>query len=297
MLLGLVSVECLAAFDCLQWLRTGSRAADLLNCNQSTVSRYSKACQRLFGVSLVKRASEWVHHGDDTLLAAERSVHQLFRWQRGGLLRLEAQHWLRDFYQPLPLDGWVKGNLNYLEYERPSYLLKHRIIDAWLGSTPDLPHDPAFRIIPLCSMPTQFCVQQGHPLLELGTAITLADVAAYPLLPLPQEAFPLFTARLEALGLGQSALNGSAGLAGHLPAEDRIVGIANPITASLYGPDSVVLPIQVPITVGDALVVHADFAEHPRVHQLVADLTDFLSRQTSGLAGVQVHQGQAVTAG
>ena len=68
-----------------------------------------------------------------------------------------------------------------------------------------------------------------------------------------------------------------------------MVGIANPITLSLYGPQTVVLPLQLPITVGDALVVHADFADHPRVGRLVDLLTGYLRAQTAGMDGVVVH--------
>ena len=289
----MVTVDSLAALDCLQWLRTGSRAAELLRCNQSTVSRYSKACQQVFGVSLVKRSSEWVLQGDDRLLAAERRVHQLYRWQSDGPLRLELQHWLRDWYAPLHLDGWVKGNLNYFEYERPAYLLSNRIIDAWLCSTPDLPRDPAFHGIQLCSMPTLLCVQPGHPLLELGSNVTLADVGAYPLLPLPEDAFPVFNGRMQALGLGPVGMAAASGAA--CP-EEWMVGIANPITLSLYGPQAVVLPLQLPITVGDALVVHADFADHPRIGRLVDLLTGYLCAQTAGMDGVVVHGSASLAA-
>ena len=39
---GMVELEHLAAFDCLQWLRTGERAAGVLGISQSTVSRAAR---------------------------------------------------------------------------------------------------------------------------------------------------------------------------------------------------------------------------------------------------------------
>ena len=39
---GMVELEHLAAFDCLQWLRTGERAAGVLGISQSTVSRATR---------------------------------------------------------------------------------------------------------------------------------------------------------------------------------------------------------------------------------------------------------------
>jgi DNA-binding transcriptional LysR family regulator len=197
-----VTLECLDAFDHLIWLRTGARAADVLGCNQSTISRYASKCQQTFNVKLRRDSAEWVVAGDTGLLAAERQLHQLYRWEMNLPLRFEAQHWMRDFYEAWQLAGWTKGNLNYLEYGRPVDLLKDRVIDAWLCGAPDLPADPELTCVQLFEMPMLLAARCDHPLLQRQAPLTLEDVAAYPLLPLPQRAFPVFEAQLKALGLG-----------------------------------------------------------------------------------------------
>ena len=265
------------------------RAAELLHCNQSSVSRSAKKCQEIFGVSLVKKSSEWIVQGDEVLLSAERKVHQAYRWEEGLPLRLDAQHWHRDFYGSLKLEGWLLGNLNYLEYERPAYLIENRIIDAWLCSAPDTPRGSAFRSIQLTSMPVYLCVKGGHPLEALGSQVTIEDVRRYPLLPLPERAFPVFSEQLRKLGLGSSANPLASQINGSTEAiEDLLVGIANPMTLKLYGPDAVVLPIKLPIAVGDVLTVHADFWGHPRMRELLDSLTPRLQRLSEQVEDIEV---------
>lgn len=284
---GVVEVDCLAALDCLQWLRTGSRAAEILGCSQSGISRSARKCERIFGISLKKQAAEWRLKGDDTLIQAERRVHQQHRWSSGASLRLETQHWQRDTYGSLPLAGWIKGNMNYLEYQQPQALIQERIIDAWLCSAPDAPTDTELATIPLCSMPSLLTVKHDHPLAALGDAITLEDVRAYPLLPLPKGAFPVFESMLEAQGLtllrtAESARPGEA-------IEDLLVGIASPLTLDLYGPETIALPIRLPMTVGDVLVVKREYADHPRTRALATELLSHLRRLAETRPNLVVH--------
>jgi DNA-binding transcriptional LysR family regulator len=284
-----VTLECLSAFDYLQWLRTGARAAEFLHCNQSTISRQAHKCHEVFGVSLIKKNSEWHINGNSKLLDAERLVHQRFRWDKDLPLRIESQHWMRHYHSDLNLHGWVKGNLNYLEYERPEYLLANRIIDAWLCSSPDLPTNPELKCIQLCSMPSILCVKSLHPLVALGPSITLEDVRKYPLLPLPKDQFPVFSKQISALGLGDVSLNlNSSGqhLDTELAIEDLVVGIASPLTLELFGSDVVILPLNLSVTVGDALIIRSEFAEHPRTHKLIHKLMDHIGLITSKITSV-----------
>jgi DNA-binding transcriptional LysR family regulator len=267
-----VTVECLAALDHLFWLRTGARAAEVLRCNQSTISRHARVCQDLFGVAFFKHSAEWCVQGDDALLNAERRVHQAYRWSRNLPLRLDAQHWVAAHCENLDLPLWRKGNLNYLGYEQPLALIKNRILDAWLCSSPDHPRDPELCALPLCTMPAYLVVKQGHPLLGLRSP-RFSDVKAYPLLPLPAHAFPVFEAMLSSLGLGGAHVHSSddadAGQGAPAAVEDLLVGIASPLTLQLYGPDWVVLPLQLPLAFGDVLVVRGEYALHPRTRGLV----------------------------
>lgn len=267
----MVTLDCLAAFDHLLWLRTGARAADVLRCDQSTVSRHAKACQAVFGVKLLKRSAEWRSSGDASLLNAERRVHQLYRWSNDLPLRFDAQHWFRERCQSVAMPGWTQGNLNYFEYRQPHYLLKHHILDAWLCSVPDAPvGDPELTGYQLCSMPSYLIVKAGHPLLQRRN-LELADLQAYPLLPLPHGAFPVYERMLASLGLGGAvkAADPSPAASG-IPVEDLMVGIASPLTLSLYGSDWQVLPLQLPLAVGDVLMVRSEFAEH-RLTQLLLE--------------------------
>ena len=279
----MVTVECLAALDHLFWLRTGARAAEVLRCNQSTISRHARACQDLFGLTFVKQSAEWHVKGDDSLLNAERRVHQAYRWSRQLPLRLDAQHWLADRCVDLPLPLWCRGNLNYLGYEQPLALIKSRILDAWLCSSPDHPSDPELCALPLCTMPPYLVVKRGHPLLG-RSALRFRDVSAYPLLPLPDNAFPVFASMLTSLGLGGAApLPPSAGAV-----EDLLVGIATPLSLHLYGPDWVPLPLKLPLAVGDVLVVRRDYASHPRLRELVGALQNRLQVLARGCQDVQM---------
>lgn len=279
----MVTVECLAALDHLFWLRTGSKAAEMLRCNQSTISRHARACQDLFAVTFSKQSAEWHVSGDATLLNAERRVHQAYRWSCQRPLRLDAQHWLADRCAELALPLWSVGNLNYLDYAQPLALIKNRILDAWLCSSPDQPGDPDLCALPLCTMPSYLVVKQGHPLLRLS-GLRFSDVRAYPLMPLPAHAFPVFEAMLTTLGLGGTAPQQSPDPA----IEDLLVGIATPLSLALYGPDWVVLPLRLPLRVGDVLMVHRDYADHVRTRELIAALRNRLAVLARGHRDVQV---------
>lgn len=288
----MVTLECLDAFDHLLWLRTGARAAELMGCNQSTISRLSSKCQQTFHVRLRRSAAEWLVTGDAELLLAERKLHQFYRWELELPLRFELQHWMREFYAPWQLDGWNKGNLNYLEYERPLYLLRNRIIDAWLCGAPDVPDDPELTCLPLFEMPMLLVARQGHPLLRLQQPLTLEQVSAYPLLPLPQGAFPVFQARLAALGLSGACAEDRSEPSGReadgLSYAEHCLGVASALTLPLYGPDYQALPLEIPIQFGDVLVIRSEFAEHPRSRALRDSLLAHIRAATADCRAVRV---------
>ena len=137
-------------------------------------------------------------------------------------------------------------------------------------------------------MPCLLTVKNNHPLVALGASVTLDHVRAYPLFPLPDQSFPIFASALQSLGLDghdRAVTQNSA-----LPVEDLLIGIASPLTISRYGPDHVVLPIQLPITIGDVLMVPREFADHPRTQTLVRHLLDHLNSVAAGLVELQIHQ-------
>ena len=66
------------------------------------------------------------------------------RWRRHKRqpLRLEAQLWSRPaLCHPVPV-GWISGNFDFFDYQRPIELLRKGVIDTWVASYPDIPdHD------------------------------------------------------------------------------------------------------------------------------------------------------------
>ena len=291
---GVVEVELLEALDGLIWLRTGHQVALRFNLNQSTVSRNSKKCAQVFCLSLVRRQSEWSVEGDPTLLNLERYVHQVSRWRENKTLRLESQHWSAPLLgAPIP-SGWIAGSLNFLEYDRPLKLLKERVIDAWITSYPDAlsDDDPDFTAIRLSRLPLLLVVQEGHPLLKLGSQMTFADVARFPFLPLPSGSFPKVQNVLEKLGLWLNTAGPTEfDWRGRSDIEDLMVSLATPLTLPLYGESYRALPLQVPVEVGDALVVAKEWVDTPQMHQLVSLLRSRLEALAQAAWGVEVLHG------
>ena len=289
----MVDPDTLALFDHFQWLRTGQRASEKLRRHQSTISRASIKCQDVFDVKLVKQSAEWVAAGNTELLDAERKVHQRWRWQKGHSLRLDCQHWVRDFYSSLVLEDWTAGNMNYLEYERPQHLLRSSVIDAWLCSLPDAPNDADLHVFQLCSMPTLLAAKRNHPLFRLGDGLTLDDALQFPVLPLPAGAFPVFQDIFYGMGFSHHGAlldhsSSEACIDPCVPAEDLFLGVASPLTLDAYGSDWRPLPLVIPIVVGDALVVRSEYANHPRTIDLVSRLLSHLEVKAGGVKDVQI---------
>jgi len=283
----------MAALDALLWLRTGERAAAYLQCTQSTVSRHSRRCLEVFGLAIKKQAGEWCLIGDQTLIDLERGVHQLLRWRKGRGLRLDGQHWSSHWLAVNLPECWAAGNHNYSEYQRPLELLRQSVIDAWICSAPDLPGDPSLHAIQLTAMPLQLLVKAGHPLLERSDQLTWDDLADYPVLPLPDGAFPKAQASLEAQGLWSCPERDrryqQAAWFGLVPVEDRMISFGTPLQRAAGLMDGLLpLPLALPIRVGDAVVVKQEFATSPRFSSLLAALVRQAQHLASGLEEVEV---------
>ena len=291
-----VELDWLAALDGLIWLRTGHQVEARLQIGQSSVSRLSRRCADVFGLSLARRGSEWQLDGDTTLLNLERRVHQAVRWTRGGPLRLEGQHWSGPLLcEPAPA-GWIAGCFHFHEYEKPLQLLREGVIDAWVASYPDVPAatDPTIACIGLSRMPIWLVVDQSHPLLELGEQVTFADVADYPCMPLPDGAFPKFQAVLAACGLwngGTEERIRNPAWFGQVNSEDLLVGFATPLSLLLSGDCCRVLPLELPLEVGDALLVPRQYERAPQVLQLLAELRLRLESLAGAAPGLVVLDG------
>jgi DNA-binding transcriptional LysR family regulator len=289
-----ICVEWLEALDHLIWLRTGQRAAEALDCTQPTVSRNSRKCLDTFELQLERCRGEWQLIGDTHLLNLERQVHQHRRWMRDLTLRLEAQHWSAPGLDQLALPQWRRGNLNQFDYEQPLALLEQGVIDAWICSAPDAPLRPGLSALQLTTMPMNLVVPIGHPLAERSGAIPWEDLLPYPVLPLPSGAFPVFERVLEHCGLVPSPEREQAMRQApwwrKRPVEELVIGYASPLTLHSYGEGWVMLDQQLPVQVGDVLMVRQEFSTHPRTLELCGQLLEHLSTLAAGHPDVVLHR-------
>ena len=276
----MVDLDTLASLDGLLWLQTGEEVARRFELSQSSVSRNARRCIALFELRLQKLEGEWDLSANDPILAAERRVHQLARWQQRRHLRLEATYWSGPLLATPAPDGWMAGRNNIVGISRNLELLRQRIIDAWLTGLPDVPDadDPDFISLPLSTMPVHCVVQADHPLLR-QPQLGFEDLAAYPSLALPPGAYPRVEAALRRLGLWTSPVRmqryDQSRWEGKTEAE-LTIGYATALSLMVAGQGMQRLPLQLPISSGDALVVRREFADSDRLRQLQHTLLERL---------------------
>ena len=273
-MIGLDELDCL---DYLIWLRTGDRVAQRLNLDQASVSRKARRAAAAFGLEARKAEGEWELEGDCTLLDLERQVHQVCRWKRDLPLRIDVQYYSGPLLLDQPPKGWLCGAFDCLDVTTPLSLLRRGVLDVWIAGFPDVPgdDDEQFAVIHLDRLPTHLVVSPGHPLTRLGSAITLEDVRKFPCLALPDGAFPKSQEAFEGLGLWNSpssvrrysyeAWEGRT-------ADEVTVGYAHAFSLGLYRTPKVILPIEIPLRVGDSVVLPRRFATHPRFLTLLEHL-------------------------
>jgi len=274
----LVDLETLAALDGLLWLRTGDAAAEKLSLSQPSISRRAKQAQTIFEVSSKKCDGEWDLLSDAPLLNAERRVHQLARWKGLAPLRLEAAYWWQPLItQPSP-PGWMVGLCDIVGVPRNLELLRLGIVDAWIGSKPDVPEndDPEFCTLPLSAMPVHCVVAPNHPLLQ-HKQLSFNDLEGFPSLALPRGAYPQVEAALKAVGLWSSPVRMQRydinKWEGRNEAE-LTIAYATAMTLDLLGGSLVKLPLTLPLESGDVLVCKREFAERPQVELLTERLRE-----------------------
>ena len=67
-----------------------------------------------------------------------------------------------------------------------------------------------------------------------------------------------------------------------------MVGFSTPLTLPLYGESYRALPLQVPVVVGDALVVAREWVDSIQIRELVSLLRSRLATLATTAAGVEV---------
>jgi DNA-binding transcriptional LysR family regulator len=275
----MLSTYDLACLDLAIWLRSGEAAADRLNSHATTVGRRRRHSLEVLGISLGKQEQEWTVEGDTRLLAGLRHHHQVARWQGGepspGPLRLEATYWSGPLLASPAPTGWMIGAFDVVGVDRPLRWLREGLIDAWIGAGPDWPdpEDPDLATIPLCTLPVHLVVAPGHPLLS-NPAPDWDAVAAFPSLALPEGAYPRVEAALRQLGLWNSPvrmLRYRRQLWEGRTEQQLTVGYATVLSEQVAGAMPR-LPLALPFSSGEALVVPRAWQDHPRCRELVAEL-------------------------
>ena len=201
----MISINDLDFLDTQIWVRSGEECAKRYFTTQSNISRKNSATLSFLGLKLVRNAmGEWELIGDRSLLDPERKIHQYHRFRSAkDKLRLEATAWAGPTLATAAPENWMHGTWDHAGMERPLYLLKNRIIDAWIGSyQPDMPskQDPDFLVIDLCKTPVYLCANNGHPLIG-KEKVEREDLDDFPSLSLPSGWFPKTEAKLRSHGL------------------------------------------------------------------------------------------------
>jgi len=272
----MVDFDTLAALDALQWLRTGEEVAQRFPWSEASVSRHCKQCLDLYGLAMERIAGEWTLRGDPSLLMRQRQVHQWARWQGRRPLRLEATYWSGPLLcRPTP-EPWLLGLSNIVGVPRNLQLLRDRVVDVWLGALPDLPaaNDPELVAIPLSTMPVHFLAAPDHPLLRLPR-ITVAQVARYPTLALPEGAYPMVERELKALGLWSDAVRMQRYERGAWEGKtetELTIGYGTVLSHHVSGGQLRFLPLQLPFVSGEALVLRREFVAEPALKALAQEM-------------------------
>lgn len=269
----MISVEELNALDLLIWLGRGEDAAHRLGCNQSTISRRCQTVLHTFTLRLQKDADGWPCTRRHDLLQQERDLHQLYRLRTGLPLRLDASLLAAPLLRPGAPEGWWRGPLDEVGWQRPLQLLEQRILDAWVtGMGQELPSGASswFVAIPLLRTPLHLVARAEDPLL-LETGLKTCDLAGIPRLAPRSGSY----ARTEQL-LGSwrqrqpPLLLESQARRRRLDTDDsrRLLqyGTAVSLAAQRHWRP---LALNMGVTTESCLVVHRDLAEEPRLQGLL----------------------------
>ena len=274
----MIKVEDLKLLDTFIWVGTGEECAKRHFANQSTVSRKNSATLKLLDLNLERNAnSDWEILGDTRLLEMERKVHQYYRYiSEKECLRLEATPWAGPTLATAAPHNWIHGIWNHIGMKRPLYLLKKRIIDAWIGSyAPDMPSkkNPDFTVIDLCQTPVYLVASKGHPLTK-STSVAREDLVDFPSLSLPSGVFPKTENILRSHGLWST----SARMKKYKPEkwEGRTQDNSTLCYATCLGLETMggleKINYDLGLISGESLVVLREFANEEKILQLLKNL-------------------------
>lgn len=270
-----VPIRELDCLDALIWFGTGEAASEKLCISQSSISRTARRAARTFHLDLIKGQGEWILIGDQKYLNLERRLHQRMRLDIGDPLRIETQFFYAKAFAQIIQTQHLQGTCNYLDIAKPIDLLRSHVIDVWIAGYPDLPRqdDPDLSCTYLTRHPLHLAVQETHPLLQMGDAITLDDVRQYPCIALRDGAFPETQRHLQSLGLWNTQVPvrrfNQEGWMEHA-AERPAVSLASVFSIGLYEKPLVFLPVDLQFFTGQTFVVRREHENHPRIQALLA---------------------------
>jgi DNA-binding transcriptional LysR family regulator len=271
-----LSLQQLSALDLYLWLEREELVGAALGCHQSSVSRNMRASVRLFDLRLTTVGPHPRLDGDDTLLQAQRAVHQQARLRGMAPLRLDATYSSGPWLLPEVPPGWMLGRFDLPGIERPLTLLRERVIDAWVGSyQPDLP-DPDDRewwVLDLLREPVRLLASPDHPLAR-ERGLGAGDLAPFPSLGLPEGWFPRTEASLRAQGLWSDPvriMRYDASCWEGRCADGVTLTYGQSLTEALQ-PSTVRLDWDLGLITGEALVVRRDLANTAPIQALAEAL-------------------------
>lgn len=274
----MITVEDLNFLDTQIWVRSGEECAQRYFTTQSNISRRNSATLEFLKIRMERNAlGEWEMLEEQPLLEMERRVHQLYRFDNDNKnLRLEATAWAGPTLATAAPEDWIHGTWDHAGIERPLYLLKKRIIDAWIGSYhPDMPdkHDPDFLVINLCKTPLYLVASKGHPLIG-KESVAREDLDDFPSLSLPSGWFPKTEEKLRSHGLWSTP----ARLKKYKPekwegrTEDNVTLCYATCLALEVMTNLEVINYDLELVSGESLVVRKEFANTKRIAELLTKL-------------------------
>lgn len=135
----MVDEDHLEALDFMLWMSGSHRAATLAYANQSTVIRRANSVLSIFGGTIDRQPHGWKTRGASELLRMERWIHQQFRLRGHKPLRLHAPFWSSSGLRNKEIPHWVFNPPSETHVcENPLELLKERIIDGCLLTSPQV---------------------------------------------------------------------------------------------------------------------------------------------------------------
>jgi len=283
-----VSLEQLEALDLVQWLRSGAAAARSSHCDESSITRRTRASLKALGLQL-SRGSEFGLVGDTTLLELQRLVHQQARFLGHCPLRLDATHFIRQQLCAPPVPGWVLGPCDHRGNGVMLGLLQGRVIDALITSDlKGLPSSPELTVISLWDWPGELVVSSCHPLAD-ERGLSRGDIDKFPMLTLPDDLYPELASAIHAMGFGGTSLLNRYDVGPWDRITEDAVSISYGSCISLAA-DNNLSPLdwKHDFIGGEALILLTEWLDNPAISLLLEDLRSrqkLLQKQLPQLVG------------